>query len=108
MAILGSCWTLFLFRTTNARFFAMLRLDHKYPLLMVMLSYVSSKEKLKRPLVITGWCSGRGFVFNVEMFEIAGYFTAVGDGCKSIHVAFAVLTLSHIDFESFSEHFARA
>jgi hypothetical protein len=29
-----------------------------------------------------------------EMFEVAGYFTVVGDGCYNGHVAFTMLTLS--------------
>jgi len=57
---------------------------------------------------IPWWCSGWGFVLDAEMFEVAGYFTAVCDGCQNGHVAFALLTLSHIDPKDFSEHFAPA
>ena len=40
------------------------------------------------------------------MLEVAGYFTAVVDGCQNGHVSLAVLTFSHIDPKDFSEHFA--
>jgi hypothetical protein len=43
-----------------------------------------------------------------EMFEVAGYFTVVGDGCYNSHVAFTMLTLSHIDLKDFSQHFVPA
>jgi len=45
---------------------------------------------------------------HAEMLEVAGYFTAVGDGCQNGHVAFAVLTFGHIDPKDFSQHFAPA
>ena len=47
-------------------------------------------------------------MLDAEMLEVAGYFTAVGDGYQNGYVAFAVLTLSHIDPKDFSKHFAPA
>ena len=43
-----------------------------------------------------------------EMLELAGCLTAVDDGCYSSHVTYTVLTLSHVDFKDFSQHFAPA
>jgi hypothetical protein len=43
-----------------------------------------------------------------EMLELAGYLTAVDDGCYISHVTYTVLTLSYVDFKDFSQHFAPA
>jgi hypothetical protein len=43
-------------------------------------------------------------LFYAEMLEIAGYFTAIYYCCQNGHVAFAVLTFSHIDPKAFNLH----
>jgi hypothetical protein len=40
------------------------------------------------------------------MLEVTGYFTGFDDGGYNRHLSLTVLTLSHIDLEDFSQHFA--
>jgi hypothetical protein len=40
------------------------------------------------------------------MLEVTGYFTGFDDGGYNRHLSPTMLTLSHIDFKDFSQHFA--
>jgi hypothetical protein len=45
-------------------------------------------------------------MLNAKVLEVTGYFTAFDDGGYNRHLSLTMLTLSHIDFKDFSQHFA--
>jgi len=49
------------------------------------------------------WLGVHALYLNVE---VTGYFTAFDDRSYNRHLSLTMLTLSHIDFKDFSQHFA--